>query len=61
MPVSEMSSAPSAGPAMSETELMTWLMPAMRVSCVWGASSGMEACKAGRWKAEPAERQASSR
>ncbi len=55
------SSAPSAGEAMSDTERIIWLMPAMRVSCVSGASSGTEACIAGVWKAAPAERQASSR
>lgn len=53
------SSAPRAGPAMLDSEAMIWLTPAMRVSCDAGASSGTDACMAGMWKAEPAERQAS--
>ena len=63
LPIEEMlsSRAPRAGPAMSENETIIWLTPAMRVSSCSGASSGTEACMAGRWKAEPAERQASSR
>ena len=53
--------APSAGPTMFERAEIIWLTPATRVSCCSGASSGTEACMAGMWKAEPAERQASSR
>ena len=45
---------------MFDSELMIWLMPAMRVSCCLGASSGTEACMAGVWKADPMERHASS-
>lgn len=52
------SSAPRAGPAMLDSEAMIWFTPAMCVSCDCGASSGTEACMAGMWKAEPAERQA---
>ena len=47
MPVSEMSSAPRAGPAMSETELMTGLMPAMRVSWV-DAGDACQLCVGGK-------------
>ena len=43
---------------MLDSEAMIWLTPAMRVSCDAGASSGTDACMAGMWKAEPAERQA---
>ena len=59
MPVKLMSTAPSAGPMMFDSELMIWLMPATRVSCASGASSGTEACMDGVWKADPTERQAS--
>jgi len=60
MPVRLISRAPNAGPMMFDSELMIWLMPAMRVSCCLGASSGTEACMAGVWKADPMERHASS-
>ena len=56
-----MKRAANAGPAMLQTDCIIWLIPAIRINSDLGASKGTDACIAGIWKAEPAERRASKR